>query len=92
MSAQTELHATHCARCGEYMPLTLAGDHRIHGCDRTPPLDGLPTTIYACPVCGGHGASRWGCWGTKERPHEHAYMRPVHELVRERAAALHEAR
>jgi predicted RNA-binding Zn-ribbon protein involved in translation (DUF1610 family) len=73
---------SYCPNCGIYMPLALNGSQRIHGCDRTPPLDGLPPTIYACPRCGGHGASRWGCWGTKDHPHDHAYMQPVHELVR----------
>jgi hypothetical protein len=79
-------NVTHCPHCGCYMPMNLAGTQRLHDCDRTPPLDGLPPTLYACPVCGGHGASRWGCWGSDEHPHEHAYMRPVHELVRELAA------
>lgn len=85
-----DLEATNCPACGEYMPMTMSEKRRIHYCDRTPPLDGLPTTVYACPVCGGHGASRWGCWGSESHPHDHAFMRPVHELVRERAAALDE--
>lgn len=87
MSETPHLHrsddATHCRACGQYMPLTLAGAARVHDCDRTPPLDGLPPTIYACPTCGGHGASAWGCWGTPERPHPHVYMRPIHTLIRE---------
>lgn len=73
----------HCKACGEYIPKTLAGDQSQHDCGRTPPLDHLPPTIYVCPVCGGHGRSRWGCWGTAAHPHDHIYMRPVHELVQE---------
>lgn len=73
----------YCRACGCYAPLSLDGNRRVHGCDRTPPADGLPATIYACPICAGHGACAWGCWGTEERPHEHAYMRPIHEIVRE---------
>lgn len=79
---QGEPGEAHCPRCGEYMPMRLNGRERVHGCDRTPPSDGLPTTIYACPTCGGHGRSAWGCEGTAENPHPHAYMQPVHELVR----------
>lgn len=73
---------THCPACGAYMPRSLDGSRRVHSCDRTPPLDGLPPNLFACPTCGGHGASRWGCWGTPERPHDHAFMQPIHELVR----------
>lgn len=47
----------------------------------TPPLDGLPATIYVCRVCGGHGASRWGCWGRPDLPHDHVYMEPLHEII-----------
>lgn len=77
---------SHCNACGKYIPLTLDETRRVHCCDRTPPLDGLPATIYACPVCAGHGASCWGCWGTIARPHPHTFMRPIHELIRERVA------
>jgi hypothetical protein len=72
----------YCLACGEYMPKTLDGSRCVHECDRTPPLDGLPPNIYACPICGGHAARRYGCWGTEQRPHAHAYMQPVHELAR----------
>jgi hypothetical protein len=69
-----------CPKCGEYMPLTLDETRRIHHCHRTPPID-LPHGICVCPVCGGYAPFRAGCWGTKEDPHPHAYMRPIHEVV-----------
>lgn len=72
-----------CDRCGQYMPMRLSGESRVHGCDRTPPLDGLPPTIYACPVCAGHSLHRYGCIGTQENPHPNAFMKPIHELIRE---------
>lgn len=73
----------HCPACGHYLPMRIDGTGRVdHECDRTPPLDGLPPTIYVCPVCAGHGRCRYGCWGTRANPHAHAYMEPLHELVR----------
>jgi hypothetical protein len=72
----------YCPACGKYMPFTLDGEQRVHDCGRTPPLDGLPIAVCACPICGGHGRYRWGCWGSDEHPHEHAHMRPIHELIR----------
>lgn len=68
------------------MPLTLSGDKRVHSCDRTAPQDGLPPNLFACPICGGHGAARWGCVGSPQHPHRKTFMRPIHELVRERGA------
>jgi hypothetical protein len=79
---------THCPRCGCYAPMSLGGERGACGCGRTAPLDGLPPTIYACPVCAGHGRSRWGCWGSLERPHDHAFMEPIHELILGRPQVL----
>jgi hypothetical protein len=70
-----------CRACGEYMPMNLAGTARVHECERTPPLDGLPPVVCVCPTCGGVGRYRYGCWGTVTRPHEHAFMVPTHELI-----------
>lgn len=80
-NARPLVDAAYCERCGRYMPLTLDGARRVHECERTKPLDDLPFGICACPVCGGYGRSRWGCWGSREHPHEHAFMIPIHELV-----------
>lgn len=81
---RTATEEKNCPSCGHYMPLTLDGTRRVHECERTAPLDGLPFGICACPVCGGYALYRYGCWGSKENPHPHAYMRPIHELVREK--------
>lgn len=70
-----------CECCNAYMPLNLAGTARVHDCDFTPPSDGLPHGVCACPVCGGYGLYRWGCVGTEKNPHEHAFMMPIRELV-----------
>ena len=78
----------YCPKCGAYMPLTLDGTCRVHQCHRTPPLGGLPHGICACPICGGYGPGRYGCWGTIGDPHDHAYMRPIHELVRAAGARM----
>lgn len=77
---------THCPACGEYRPMRLNEQGRVHHCDRTPPADGLPTNVCACPTCGGVALHRYGCWGTRENPHPHAYMLPIHELVKRGAA------
>lgn len=76
----------YCTACGCYVPRTLAGDRNGCSCGRTPPMDGLPANIFVCPVCLGHGASRWGCWGTRERPHEHAFMVPMLDLLKRKVA------
>lgn len=73
----------YCPACGQYMPLTIYGDCRVHDCDRTPPVGDVVPNIYVCPECGGHGTFRFGCWGTENNPHEHEFARPVHELVQE---------
>lgn len=78
----------YCVACGEYAPMTLDGTARVHHCDRTPPSDGLPPNLYVCPVCWGHGASRWGCWGTVEKPHAHAYMQPLREVIQDRCSCI----
>ena len=72
---------SYCPNCGCYKPRTLAGDRPDCGCGRTPPLDGLSPNICVCPVCGGVALRRYGCWGSKSKPHPHAYMRMAHELV-----------
>ena len=38
--------------------------------------------VEPCAICGGYAPGRYGCWGTTEHPHEHAFMKPIHELVR----------
>jgi hypothetical protein len=70
-----------CPACGCYVPRALNGRQIDCGCGRTPPSDGLPFQIFACPKCGGHGKHAWGCWGTAGRPHPHAFMRPIHKLI-----------
>jgi hypothetical protein len=75
----------YCEACGVYVPRRHNGARVEHDCDRTPPVGKLPPTLFACPTCGGHGASAFGCWGTLARPHEHVFMERVHEIVADRA-------
>jgi hypothetical protein len=72
----------YCTACGMYVPMTIAdNDDRIaHDCGRTPPTN-MPVAIYACPTCFAYGDARWGCWGTTQHPHPHAYMEPVYDLL-----------
>ena len=77
----------YCTACGEYAPKSLDGSRRIHECDATPPLDGMPPIVTVCPTCGRAGRYRWGCWGTTEHPHEHTFMVTTRELVSRVAAA-----
>lgn len=72
----------YCTACGRYQPKTLGGDETACDCGRTPPASNLPPNIYVCPTCHGHGANPLGCWGTSAKPHEHAFMRPMLELLR----------
>lgn len=75
---------SYCPRCGSYQPMRLNESGRLScKCDRTPPIGDVPVNVFACPMCGGHGSSRLGCWGSQKYPHKHCYMKPVYELVRE---------
>lgn len=74
----------HCAGCGRYQPMRVNETGRVDcGCGRTPPASGLPANIFVCPACGGHAASKLGCWGTPYGAHEHCYMVNVYDLARE---------
>ena len=64
------------------MPMQLNGERRVDcGCRRTPPVGDVPVNVCVCVQCGGHGSGRFGCWGTPDKPHEHCYAIPVHELA-----------
>lgn len=77
----------YCPGCGRYMPKTLNGDQTTCACGRTPPADHLPPNLYACPICRGFAAHPLGCWGTREKPHEHAYMEPIYDALDQRDEA-----
>jgi hypothetical protein len=72
-----------CINCGCYIPKTLGGQQLECGCDRTKPLGDLPYMVCICPKCGGVAPGRYGCWGNERKPHEHCYMVPSYELVKE---------